>query len=514
MEENEGNLANDFKGGNHAQIKGATWCKNPDMEASEFLFYSNGVIIGTESLDVNDSMVYPMSSQFTLGAHKAGGGPSNYDQCFNGIMEEVRIWKVVRTQEQILDNVFTRLKGEKQDQIANYTFDEIFDNELKDSSLMGNHLIMRAEASKPTSVFSDAPIGNDIPQVRSALAAVQTVFNAQIDSSPTVTEYGDMQYDSQQNLTGVFKRCYTYIKDGKWQLITGYQVGNLITEWISQVQFDPQIIGYIEGAPPIPSENMTVGPISLGETDTYKQASTVELIETEDVNYNFSSSKKNGFDSSFEASMSAGVELDLRTLLAPLGFVVSFKAQVAFNVSSSGKFQSSGGWTDEKTVSSGRTVTRNMRATAVGYWEDKNNLLNPRLGQRYVPNNQGLALVQSETADVFALRLSYRFQPNPDIPKDWNIISFPINPRYTKQGTLDGKVGDRLDGSVQTDPDYPQAIQYGEYSYFKPIETYALKRQIERVKCRPAPYQHPLLLCSARRIKRSLVSRSYPFTFA
>ncbi|AOX00100.1 hypothetical protein BJP34_12170 [Moorena producens PAL-8-15-08-1] len=487
LEENEGNLANDFKGGNHAQIKGATWCKNPDVEASEFLLYSNGVVLGTESLPFDEPMVLPMSSQFTLGARKAGGGPSNYDQCFNGIMEEVRVWKVVRTQEQILDNVFTRLKGEKQDLIANYTFDEIFDNELKDSSLMGNHLMLRAEASKPTSVFSDAPISNDIPQVRSALAAVKTVFNAQIDSSPAVTEYGDMQYDSQQNLTGVFKRCYSYIKDGKWRLITGYKVGNLTTEWVSQVQFDPQIIGYIEGAPPIPGENMTVGPISIADTDTYKQASTVELIEAEDVNYHFSSSKENGFDSSFELAMSAGVELDLRTLLAPLGFGVSFKAQVQLNMSGSGKFQSSGGWTDEKRSSSGRTVTRNMRASAVGYWEDKNNLLNPRLGQRYVPNNQGFALVQSETADVFALRLahnnaliSYRFQPNPDIPKDWNIISFPINPRYTKQGTLDGKIGYQPDGSVQTDPDYPQATQYGEYSYFKPIETYALKRQIER----------------------------------
>ncbi|NEQ76762.1 MAG: hypothetical protein F6K23_29315 [Okeania sp. SIO2C9] len=484
LEENEGNLANDFKGGNHAQIKGAKWCKNPDVEASELLLYSNGVPLTTESVASNDSLVTWGDNQFTLGGRKDG---ASYQECFNGILEEVRIWKVVRTQEQILDNIFTRLKGEKQDIIANYTFDEIIDNEFKDSSLMGNHLPLGADANKPTSVFSDAPIGNDIPQVRSALAAIQTVFNAQIDSSPAVTEYGDMQYDSQQNLTGVFKRCYTYIKDGKWQLITGYKVGNLITEWVSQVQFDPQIIGYIEGAPPIPSENMTVGPISLGDTDTYKQASTVELIEAEDVNYNFSSSKENGFDSSFEAAMSAGMELDLRTLLAPLGFGVSFKAQVELKFSGSGKFQSSGGWTDESRITSGRTVTRNMRATAVGYWEDKNNLLNPRLGQRYVPNNQGFALVQSETADVFALRLahnkaliSYRFQPNPDIPKDWNIISFPINPRYTKQGTLDGKVGYQPDGSVQTDPDYPQATQYGEYSYFKPLETYALKRQIER----------------------------------
>ena len=29
-----------------------------------------------------------------------------------------------------------------------------------------------------------------------------------------------------------------------------------------------------------------------------------------------------------------------------------------------------------------------------------------------------------------------------EISKDWNIINFPLNPRYTKQGTLDGKIGD------------------------------------------------------------------------
>ena len=89
--------------------------------------------------------------------------------------------------------------------------------------------------------------------------------------------------------------------------------------------------------------------------------------------------------------------------------------------------------------------------------------------------------------DVFALRLAhnnalvaYRMRPNPDIPKDWNILMFPINPRYVKQGTLDGRVGANEDGSVQTDPDYPQATQYGQYSYFKPREAYALKKRIER----------------------------------
>ncbi|MFB8406045.1 hypothetical protein [Streptomyces sp. NPDC055912] len=52
-------------------------------------------------------------------------------------------------------------------------------------------------------------------------------------------------------------------------------------------------------------------------------------------------------------------------------------------------------------------------------------------------------------------------------------------PRYTKQGTLDGAVGFDDRGKV-LDPDYPTATAYGEYSYFKPRDAYALKRRITR----------------------------------
>ncbi|MEU1425204.1 hypothetical protein [Kitasatospora sp. NPDC005751] len=77
--------------------------------------------------------------------------------------------------------------------------------------------------------------------------------------------------------------------------------------------------------------------------------------------------------------------------------------------------------------------------------------------------------------------------PNPDIPPDWNVIHFPINPRYTKQGTLDGTVGFNDNGKV-LDPDYPTAKDYGEYSYFKPRDAYALKRRVTRDQQRLQAY--------------------------
>jgi hypothetical protein len=135
-----------------------------------------------------------------------------------------------------------------------------------------------------------------------------------------------------------------------------------------------------------------------------------------------------------------------------------------------------------------------MKVELAGSWEDPLKPLNAALGRRYVPANTGFALVQSQTADVFALRLAhsgalvaYRIQPNPDIPKDWNVIPFPVNPRYTKQGTLDGAVGYDERGKV-LDPDYTGARDNGEYSYYKPREAYAIKRRIQREQQRLRSY--------------------------
>jgi hypothetical protein len=127
--------------------------------------------------------------------------------------------------------------------------------------------------------------------------------------------------------------------------------------------------------------------------------------------------------------------------------------------------------------------------TLRGDWEKPQNYdqdgqpryLNPEVGRRYLPNNMGYALVKSGTADLFALRLkrtgslvAYQLLPNPDIPEDWNIIMFPLNPRYVKNGTLDGMVG------LVADPDFPRAALGERGSYFRPLEAYALKERIER----------------------------------
>ncbi len=495
FEEQQGNVAMDSKGDNHAKIQGAQRVRNPDPVGSQLEMYINGIPVSTQL--VGDTETWQQQGwgepQFSLGGMLQKGAGQ---VLFNGMLEEIRIWRIVRTREQLLDNLFGRLKGEKQDLIAYYTFDESSTanqaDKLYDNGLGGCHIDLPTGDQKPAAMLSTAPISNDASIVRSALSGLETTFQSTVDSTPSVQEYGDMQRDRDGNTTGVMKRCYSYLHKGRWYLYTGYKVGNLVAEWIGQAQFDPQVIGYVEGVAPLPSENLTDGAMS-SQYENYafvETLSNLEIVESESVNYTVSSSTEGSIDASFDSGLSKGFEIGSSILTAPFGFGVSTPiVEAEINVGISRHAEGSAGWDNEQSFGTSINRTRNLSVALGGSWEspEQDKQLNPAVGRRLLPGNMGFALVQSETADIFAMRLahnnalvSFRMQPNPDIPKDWNLIPFPINPRYVKQGTLDGRIGYDAQGSVVLDPDYPNVVGYGEYSYFKPREAYALKRRIQR----------------------------------
>ncbi|MFB9208626.1 LamG-like jellyroll fold domain-containing protein [Nonomuraea spiralis] len=484
FEENTGNVTFDDGNTYPARLRRATWTVDPDQNASRLRVYRNGELITCDpATGVGDYG----DQQLTLAARLSGGTVS---EPFGGKLEEVRIWRTVRTSEQILDSLFTRLQGDKQDLIAYWPFDRDSttdaSKQIRDEGLRGNSLDF--PASRPTLMLSNAPISTDSSQVRSALAAIRTPFHDTITSSPAVGEYADAQRTAKGVSFGVLKRCYGYLRDGRWHLVTGYKVGSLVSEWVGQVQFDPQLIGYIESAPPVPSENLT-------GADSWAGASSVEFNEANQVVYSLSSNRTSSVDFAFNLALSVNNAENLLAITAPGGMGT---ATPIAKVTHTGNFkfglEFSNAWSSEAKVSQGLNTTRAAKLRLTGHLEDATKVLNSAVGRRYVPANMGYALVQSETADVFALRLAhtgalvaYRMLANPDIPKDWNIISFPVNPRYTKQGTLDGAVGFNDRGKV-CDPDYPTAVDYGQYSFFKPREAYALKRRITREQERLRAY--------------------------
>lgn len=479
FEESAGSTVDDAIGSSDATINGATWIADPDPNGSTLVLYHNGVAIATQTIN---PIPPQQPNQFSLGRN------------FEGNLDEVRIWRTARTEENILDNLFGRLKGEKADLIAYYTFDQDHaEAELRvlDNSLRGNQLVANRQsngASRLKYIFSTAPICEDIAIVRNALAGIQTRFQDVIHSRPVVEEYGDLQYNTVGDLVGSQKRCYSYIKNGQWYLLTGFKVGNLISEWVSQVQYDPQVMGYIEGAPPVPGENLTEGG---GRFEDFMGATSLEVMEAENVTYTISSEKESGFDTSLSFAASIGVDTSVTLVIAPLGIgYLQEAAEVQVGAQTSGRWETSQGWSSAETQGHGINTSRNTTVALSGDWEDPER---PQIqaayeafGRRYIPANVGFAIVQSETADVFALRLahnlalvSYRIRPNRDIPRDVNLIPFPINPHYTKQGTLDGAIGIGRTGKI-LDPDYPNAAGLGEYSYFKPREAYALRNQIRQ----------------------------------
>ncbi|WP_189868180.1 LamG domain-containing protein [Streptomyces noursei] len=490
FEENEGKSAHDETGSHPAQLRGATWAKNPDPRGSTFRLYLNGRPASASpsaASGMPDTGAYG-NEQFALAGRYASGVAK---ERYKGKLEEVRIWRTARTEENILDNLFTRLRGEKEDLLAYYPFDddstEPAAQTLRDHGLRSCDLkLPKEETARPAPVMSTAPISGDTAEVRPVFTKANPHYAQTVTGSPAVTEYTDLQRDAQGGRRGVLKRCYSFLQDGTWHLVTGYKVGNLVSEWVGQAQFAPQVIGYIEGAPPVPSENLiaTKNPRNF----SYINASTVEFVQADHVVSTLSSSRERGINAAFGLSLAKEVDLHTLMITAPLGMGIAKPvAEGGIDIKGGGSIEFTNAWGDETEVSQGSETARTTSVGLSGGWEDPDSSkqLNAFNGQRFVPANTGYALVQSETADIYALRLahnhalvSYRILPNPDIPRDWNILPFPLNPRYVKQGTLDGTVGLNEEGSRVRDNDYKDAPENGEHSYFKPREAYALKRRI------------------------------------
>jgi hypothetical protein len=500
FEEPSGAVAFDAKGQNHGIInyrlpKQVDLLRTRNYERSHWTFAIDGEAVDRahlrdltltkpaegERISLN-SLDYGIQ-QFTLAGVGRSAG-SQVSEYLRGALDETRIWNSVRTPEELADNRFTPLVGDEAGLLCYWRWDEREGALVRDGTGNGFDVTLPDSTSLQLTP-SDAPLGNEGPVVRHAYGGRQREGVAQIAGMPCAAEYGDMQRDADGNLMAVLKRCYVIPKaGGAIELVAGFKVGELEQQFVSQIQTEPTLVGFIEGAPPVPSENLTNGD---PESDSYSGASMVELTEANETVQLFAASKSTSDDYTRDIQAGFYGTTSLDGEIAP-GWsvnVVSLENKVGYH----GLFEESFGWSSEASASTGVTRTLTKSLALAGRWEapqdyDQNDtprFLNTSVGRRFVPDNVGYALVKSGTADLFALRhrlsgglVAYQAVPNPDIPEDWNIIMFPIDPTYVKNGTLDGMVG------TVEDPHYRGAQDGNRGSYFKPLEAYALKKQIER----------------------------------
>ena len=135
----------------------------------------------------------------------------------------------------------------------------------------------------------------------------------------------------------------------------------------------------------------------------------------------------------------------------------------------------------------------------------KTTVTEERFGQRmFVPSPYGQVFVTSTTVDVYQqilLQTNTTFGfirvPDPQIPRDLNILSFRMSSQYVRPGVLDGMIGyqynpARLASGATTwqtttgqlSPVYDGNFSIGEVghnaSYMKVVEAYQLKKEIDQ----------------------------------
>ncbi len=369
---------------------------------------------------------------------------------FAGQLAEFRVWDHARSAEQVRGGLATRAVGQERGLVNCLGFD-------------ASPITDRTGAAAPT-------VNGWVRQLRSD--------DLPIAPGPGVVtaEYNTVGPDPLQpsRRRAVLRRFFGYADEGgQVALLPGKPIEELVLKWIGNAQFEPTLLGYMEGAPPVPSENLTVN-------YDYDSATSVELIQSDETVYSWNRNRDvgGGLDANFFLgagwSVSGGAFIQSKIAEGHLG--------------ARGSVNSNWRRSESSTIRLSSTEEYRDRLDLRGSYETRPRF--PHLGNRFVPKNVGYALVVSGMADVFITQMrrtgrmvAYEVLPVEDVPPDINTITFVMNPTYTLNGSLDGLVG-----SKAADPRFYEHVpemrsQYGSRypaSYFDLTQAYDLKSQIDR----------------------------------
>ncbi len=445
---------------------------------------------------IPSSMVpYPGGSsllEFNAGAYK---------------LEEISMWSMCRQQYQVLDDMFGRLIPTNEPSLvlylsASFQVQAIDAPILPMSKYIDDVVVKNAVTLVDPVTFSPASldlvgspdVGTCGPLVTPNLYTPPGVALTVCDTVPYMTTYSITLNSVTQTLAGEINEAYVYVNNSVLTLYAGKMVGELVLTWVSQVQGDVQLMGYVEGAPPAPMANLT-------NKSSYAGATSVTFTMPTSVSLKYQNSNDFSNEVAWNISDGIGVKFGIAADFAPFGFGiqadkaildVSFDATEGGDISdkttesesqltSSNNVQESykytvkmegtlGPFTGDLFMASLNTLT--TPSTTVGVSASKTAILpNPNLGgfttsnppaplpksgvteekfgqRMYTPSPYGQAFVISQTLDVYQQTLlqtntvyGYVQVPNSQIPPDLNIVSFRLNSSYIRPGCLDGVIG-------------------------------------------------------------------------
>ncbi|WP_326647367.1 LamG domain-containing protein [Streptomyces sp. NBC_01750] len=440
------------------------------------------IVDGVEQSDVD--VLDPSSlggygiEQFTVAAVRTSS--TAQADAFSGMLSELRIWNRERTVEQIREEMYRELTGTETGLAGYWPFDAGSGLVADDATGHRNEGELRPAARPPLWITARAPISDEGKEVHNVLSGLRTEYVARVTGVPSAVEYADTRRDAYGDLYSVMKRCYAAESAGAVHLDTGFTVGDLDTSYAGQVQTAPSLVGFIEGAPPIPSENQTKPWWSdINYLNAYADDTTVRLTQGHTTTLAFRGRENTGDSAYVEGNAGLYLSTDVGTSLG-IGAETSWTVAVAEgHLASAGDSRAEISSERELGFGFAKRTTTVDELSAAGEWESADHILNPEVGRRYVPENNGYAVVKSLTADLYLVTLKgsntvvkMTLVPDSGV-EDVNVVNFPIDAGYIKNGTLDGLVG------FTPDPSFPYA-QLQPASYFRPIEAYSLKRAVER----------------------------------
>lgn len=425
--------------------------KGTDEEATT-TFFINGEKVA--QLNINKALSFA-----AIGNNPDGKKPF-------GRLAEVRAWQVALSTDEIAINSKVRLTGNEPGLMGYWPLSEAEGTQIRNHAGNGAN----GQAFNARWCACPAPVGRLNHHDSASDPASDLALDAIVSA-----EYSTLTIDPvSKRKTAMMRRFFAVPAPNGLEIFPDQRIEELELQWVGNTQFQPTLLGYIEGAPPVPSENLTVD----GSLD-YNGATSVALTSSDEVTYSWNREQEAGLGANLD--LFVGVEEDIS-----VGFILTKKAFSA-KAGFVGSLGFNYNFLNSSTVSaSSQTETQN-RLDLRGAPEPGNKF--PHIGRRFIPKNVGYALVTSGLADIYITRLKrsgkmigYQVQPNKDIPIDVNTITFLINPAYTMNGSLDGQTGTSAtsDRFFRHVPE--MRSQYGAMypaSYYRIQEAYDLKKKIE-----------------------------------